>query len=119
MLIPGNPADMPCAFNDTPILGIGQASTLTVPFSPSMYLPDMQIAFAGLTPASVVTNDMSQRAFDADDVVTLRAALTAGARPEAAALNTQLHLLALDDLGTGADGRLSTEPSGNRRGADA
>ncbi|WP_370226709.1 cellulose biosynthesis cyclic di-GMP-binding regulatory protein BcsB [Pararhodobacter marinus] len=100
VLIPGNPPDLPCAFNDTPILGLGEDSTLTVPFSPSMYLPDMQIAFAGLTPASVVTNDMSQRAFDADDVVTLRAALTAGARPEAAALNTQLHLLALDDLGT-------------------
>lgn len=100
VLVPGNPADMPCAYNDTPILGIGEGSTLTVPFSPSMYLPDMHIAFAGLTPRSVVTNEMTQRAFDEDDVVTLRAALSGGERADAAALNTRLHLLSLDDLGS-------------------
>ena len=100
VLIPGNPADMPCAFNDTPILGIGEGSTLTVPFSPSMYLPDMHIAFAGLTPSSVMTNEMTQRAYDADDVVTLRAALSGGERPDAVALNSRLHLLSLDDLGS-------------------
>lgn len=100
VLVPGAPADMPCPFNDTPILAIGESSTLTVPFSPSMYLPDMHIAFAGLTPASVHLNEMSARSFGADDVVTLRAALSGGERPAAAALNTQLHLLALDDLGS-------------------
>ncbi|MFN4099624.1 MAG: cellulose biosynthesis cyclic di-GMP-binding regulatory protein BcsB [Pararhodobacter sp.] len=100
VLVPGAPADMPCPFNDTPILAIGQNSTLAVPYSPSMYLPDMHIAFAGLTPGSVRTNEMSVRAFDANDVVTLRAALSGGERSDAAALNAQLHLLALDDLGS-------------------
>jgi len=100
VLVPGSPADMPCPFNDTPILAIGQNSTLSAPYSPSMYLPDMHIAFAGLTPASVVTNEMSVRSFDANDVVTLRAALSGGERADVVPLNTQLHLLALDDLGS-------------------
>ncbi len=99
-MIPGNPADLPCPFNDTPVLAIGQSSTLTVPFSPSMYLPDMHIAFAGLTPNSLTVNEMSARAFDDNDVVTLRAALSGGERSDAVALNTRLHLLALDDLGS-------------------
>lgn len=100
VLVPGSPPDMPCPFNDTPILAIGQSSTLSVPYSPSMYLPDMHIAFAGLTPASVETNEMSARSFDDNDVVTLQAALSGGERPDAVALNTHLYLLALDDLGS-------------------
>lgn len=100
VLVPGSPADMPCPFNDTPILAIGQGSSLYVPYSPSMYLPDMHIAFAGLTPDSVATNEMSGRAFDDNDVVTLRAALSGGERDDAAGLGAQLHLLALDDLGS-------------------
>lgn len=82
------------------MLAIGDSSSITVPYSPSMYLPDMHIAFAGLTPRSVQTNEMSGRAFDADDVVTLRAALSGGERADAAALNTRLTLLSIDDLGS-------------------
>ena len=100
VLVPGSPADMPCPFNDTPIVAIGQSSSLSVPYSPSMYLPDMHLAFAGLTPNSVETNEMSGRAFDDNDVVTLQAALSGGERTDAAALNAHLHLLALDDLGS-------------------
>ncbi|MCW1932569.1 cellulose biosynthesis cyclic di-GMP-binding regulatory protein BcsB [Pararhodobacter zhoushanensis] len=99
-MIPGSPPDMPCPFTETPFLAIGQSSTLTMPYSPSMYLPDMQIGFAGLTPASVHVNEMSSRSFDANDVVTLRAALSGGERSDAAALNTRLTLLSLDDLGS-------------------
>ncbi|MCB1398194.1 MAG: cellulose biosynthesis cyclic di-GMP-binding regulatory protein BcsB [Rhodobacter sp.] len=99
-IIPGNPADLPCPTQDEPMLAIGQSSTLTVPFSPSMYLADMHIAFTGLTPGSVTTNDMSGRAFDDNDVVTLRAALSGGENPQAAALRPQLHLLSIEDLGS-------------------
>ena len=99
-IIPGNPADLPCPTQDEPMVAIGQSSTLAVPYSPSMFLPDMHVAFAGLTPPSVQTNDMTGRAFDADDVVTLRAALAGGESREAAALRPQLHLLSLDDLGS-------------------
>ena len=99
-MIPGSPPDMPCPFTETPFLAIGQSSTLTVPFSPSMYLPDMHIGFAGLTPASVYVNEMSARSFNANDVVTLRAALSGGERSDAVALNTRLTLLSLDDLGS-------------------
>jgi len=99
-IIPGNPSDLPCPTQDTPMLAIGQSSTLTVPFSPSMYLPDMHLAFTGLTPNSVQVNDMTVRSFDNDDIVTMRAALSGGENPETAALNPELHLLSLDDLGS-------------------
>ncbi|MCB1407578.1 MAG: cellulose biosynthesis cyclic di-GMP-binding regulatory protein BcsB [Rhodobacteraceae bacterium] len=99
-IIPGDPADLPCPTQDAPMLAIGQSSTLTVPFSPSMYLPDMHLAFTGLTPDSVQINDMSARSFDNNDVVTLRAALSGGENPETASLNPRLHLLSLDDLGS-------------------
>ena len=100
VMIPGAPADMPCPTSDSPMMAIGQGSTLTVPFSPSMYLPDMHLAFAGLTPESVAVNEMSARAFDRNDVVTLRAALSGGERADAVALHTRLTLLSLDDLGS-------------------
>lgn len=99
-IIPGDPADLPCPTQDEPMLAIGQGSTITVPYSPSMYLPDMHIAFAGLTPPSVTTNDMTGRAFDDNDVVTLRAALSGGENPQAASLRPQLHLLSIEDLGS-------------------
>tara|TARA_R110002073_G_scaffold64232_5_gene160947 strand:+ start:2756 stop:5005 length:2250 start_codon:yes stop_codon:yes gene_type:complete len=99
-IIPGSPADLPCPTQASPMVAIGQSSTLTVPFSPSMYLPDMSMAFTGLTPLSVQVNDMTLRSFNDDDVVTMRAALSGGENPETAALNPQLHLLSLDDLGS-------------------
>lgn len=99
-IIPGDPADLPCPTQDSPMLAIGQSSTLTVPYSPSMYMPDMHLAFTGLTPDSVQGNDMSGRSFDANDMVTLRAALSGGENAENAALHPQLHLLSMDDLGS-------------------
>jgi len=99
-IIPGNPADLPCPTQDSAMLAVGQGSTLMVPFSPSMYMPDMHIAFTGLTPESVQVNDMSARSFDQNDVVTLRAALSGGENAEAATLHPRLHLLSMDDLGS-------------------
>ena len=100
VMIPGAPADLPCPAAESAFLAIGQSSTIATPYSPSMYLPDMHLAFAGLVPQSVQVNDMTGRAFDANDVVTLRAALSGGARADAATLNTRLNLLSLDDLGS-------------------
>lgn len=99
-IIPGAPADLPCPTQDAAMVAVGEASSLMVPFSPSMYMPDMHIAFAGLTPESVLTNDMSSRSFDDNDVVTLRAALSGGEDPQAATLHPRLHLLSMDDLGS-------------------
>ena len=99
-MVPGDPPDLPCPIAEAPFLTIGENSTLSVPYSPSMYLADMHLAFAGLTPASVTTNDMTGRSFDADDVVTLRAALSGGERPEAAMLAPRLTLLSIDDFGS-------------------
>lgn len=100
VLVPGSPPDMPCATAETPVLAIGQSSTIEVPYSPSMFLPDMHVAFSGLTPDSVIANEMTERSFDEDDIVTLRAALSGGERADAAALQARLHLLTLDDLGS-------------------
>lgn len=100
VMVPGDPPDMPCATADTPVLAIGQSSTLEVPYSPSMFLPDMHVAFSGLTPESVIVNELTERSFDENDIVTLRAAFSGGEREDAAALNARLHLLTLDDLGS-------------------
>lgn len=100
VMVPGNPPDMPCATAETPVVAIGQSSTITVPYSPSMFLPDMHVAFAGLTPQSVQVNELTERTFDQNDIVTLRAALSGGERADAAALAARLHLLSLDDLGS-------------------
>jgi len=99
-IIPGDPADLPCPTQDSAMVAVGQGSTIEAPYSPAMYMPDMHLAFTGLTPDSVEANDMSSRSFDNNDVVTLRAALTGGENPETAALNPRLHLLSLDDLGS-------------------
>ncbi len=99
-IVPGDPADLPCPTQDAAMLAIGQGSTIEVPYSPAMYMPDMHLAFTGLTPDSVQANDMSTRSFNSNDVVTLRAALTGGENAETADLNPRLHLLSLDDLGS-------------------
>ncbi|GAB4264368.1 MAG: cellulose biosynthesis cyclic di-GMP-binding regulatory protein BcsB [Pararhodobacter sp.] len=99
-IIPGDPADLPCPTQDQAMVIIGQKSSIFVPYSPSMYLADMHIAFAGLTPASVRTNEMTGRAFDRNDVITLTAALSGAENPEAASLRPQLHLLSMEDLGS-------------------
>ncbi|MCC5988819.1 MAG: cellulose biosynthesis cyclic di-GMP-binding regulatory protein BcsB [Pararhodobacter sp.] len=100
VIIPGEPVDLPCATWDGPVLAIGEDSTLDLPYSPSMFLPDMHFAFVNLLPDSLSANELTARAFDADDLITLRGALATGARARAASSGARLHLLALDDLGS-------------------
>lgn len=100
VIIPGEPADLPCPTWDGPVLAIGENSTLNLPYSPSMFLPDMHFAFVNLLPDSVTTNDLTARAFGRDDIVTIRGALASGARERAGSTAVRLHLLALDDLGS-------------------
>lgn len=100
VIIPGDPVDLPCATWDSPVLAIGENSTLDLPYSPSMFLPDMHFAFVNLLPDSLSANELTARAFDADDLITLRGALASGARARAASSGARLHLLALDDLGS-------------------
>lgn len=97
MFVPGNPPTLPCAVNEAPILQISDSSTLYVPYSPSMYIPDMDLAFAALSPDSLSLNEMSGRAYSQMDVLTLKAAL---ARTRAAIRPSKLHLISLDDLGS-------------------
>lgn len=97
MFIPGNPANLPCPTSDAPVLQIGGGSTLRVPYSPSMSIPDMDLAFAALGPDSPRKNDMSGRAFSDMDILTLSAALT---RSQPLSRHATLHLIALDDLGS-------------------
>ncbi len=99
VIIPGDPSDLPCPTWDTAALAIGEDSTLTVPYSPSMFLPDMHFAFVNLHPRSVTANEMTARAFRPDDIATLRAALVSGGREQAQPIPTRLHLLSIDDLG--------------------
>ena len=99
VIIPGDPEDLPCPQWDRPVLAIGDGSTLNLPYSPSMFLPDMHFAFVNLMPDSVSANDLTGRAFDRDDIVTLRSALANGARARATGAAVRLHLLAIDDLG--------------------
>ncbi len=97
LFVPGNPANLPCPTSDAPVLRIGEGSTLYVPYSPSMSIPDMDMAFAALGPDSPRKNEMSGRAFSELDMLTLSAALT---RSEGQRRQTALHLIALDDLGS-------------------
>ena len=99
VMVPGDPADLPCPHRDEPVVAISDQSTILAPFSPSMYLADMHFAFTALTPRSVVPGDLAGRAFSALDVLTLRAALTTGQRPDAEAINARLHLMSIEDLG--------------------
>lgn len=97
MFVPGNPPTLPCAAHEAPILQISDSSSLHVPYSPSMYIPDMDFAFAALSPDSLSLNEMSGRAYSQIDVLTLKAAL---ARTRTAIRPSKLHLISLDDLGS-------------------
>lgn len=97
MFVPGNPPTLPCAANEAPILQISGSSSLHVPFSASMYIPDMDFAFTALSPDSLSLNEMSGRAYSQMDVLTLKAAL---ARTRAGIRPSKLHLISLDDLGS-------------------
>lgn len=99
-LIPGNPGDLPCPTQDTPFAAIADTSTLEVPYSPSMYLADMHLAFTSLTPDSVVTNDMTARAYDENEVVTIAASLVGEADGTRAINDALLHLISVEDLGS-------------------
>ncbi|HHX91060.1 MAG TPA: cellulose biosynthesis cyclic di-GMP-binding regulatory protein BcsB, partial [Paracoccus sp.] len=98
VLIPGDPADLPCPVLDRPALAIGAASTLHTPYSPSMYLPDMHFAFRALTASGLRPQAHAARASSENDVIALRAALAGSEIPGAAAPAARLHLLALEDL---------------------
>lgn len=98
VIVPGDPADLPCPHRDLPVVAISDASTIAAAYSPSMYLPDMHYAFSALGPGSVQTGDMTARAFSDLEVLALRAALTSGRRPGAGA-DTRLNLIPLEDLG--------------------
>lgn len=97
MFVPGDPANLPCPTAEAPVLTISETSTLRVPFSPSMSIPDMDLAFATLSPESLRANELTRRAFSETDVLTLSAALT---HARAAFRPSTLHLMAIDDLGS-------------------
>lgn len=97
LFVPGDPPSLPCAVNETPFLQILDSSTLHVPYCPSMSIPDMDLAFAALSPESLRMNEMSGRAYSQLDILTLGSAL---ARTRAAIRPSTLHLIALDDLGS-------------------
>ncbi|WP_439561052.1 cellulose biosynthesis cyclic di-GMP-binding regulatory protein BcsB [Roseinatronobacter sp.] len=97
VMVPGDPPDLPCPAVDRPFLQIGDSSTLHVPYSPSMAIPDMNLAFGALTPDSIRLNDMTARAYSETDILMLSAAL---ARSQADMRAATLHLISLDDLGS-------------------
>lgn len=99
VMVPGDPADLPCPHRDAPVVAISDRTTILAPYSPSMYLPDMHFAFTALSPRSVASSDLVGRAFSALDVLTLRAALSTGQRVDAGAVNARLNLIAFEDLG--------------------
>lgn len=97
MMVPGDPADLPCPSYDQPFLQIGESSSLFVPYSPPMSIPDMDLAFSALTPDSLRRNELSARAYSETDVLTLSAAL---ARVRGDIRPSTLHLVSIDDLGS-------------------
>jgi hypothetical protein len=96
MMVPGDPADLPCPAYDQPFLQIGESSSLFVPYSPPMSIPDMDLAFSALTPDSLSRNELSNRAYSETDILTLSAAL---ARTRGDIRPSTLHLISIDDLG--------------------
>ena len=112
LLIPGDPPDMPCSGTRGEVLEIGQGSTLNVPYSPSMYLADMGLAFSALTPDSLRRNDLTHRSYSDEDQIVLGAALSRAAAEFGPGV---LHLMALEDMGSipaggyGVDRRLMEE----------
>lgn len=95
MFVPGNPPDLPCPSGESPVLQISESSTLHVPYSPAMAIPDMDLAFATLGADSLRRNELSARAFSDADVLTLSAALSRSRETPHASV---LHLIAIDDL---------------------
>lgn len=96
MMVPGDPQDLPCPAYDQPFLQIGGTSSLFVPYSPPMSIPDMDLAFSALTPDSLRQNELSGRAYSENDILTLSAAL---ARTRGDIRPSTLHLVSIDDLG--------------------
>jgi cellulose synthase operon protein B len=99
VMVPGDPADLPCPHREQPVVAISDRSTIAAPYSPSMYLADMHYAFAALTPRGIVISDLTARAFDQTDVLTLRAALAPGQREGLRDAGARLNLIAIEDLG--------------------
>lgn len=99
VIVPGDPADLPCPARDLPVVAIAETSTITAPYSPAMYLPDMHYAFSALRPNSVVGSDLTGRAFSDLDALTLAAAFTGGRHGGTVLPSARLHLTAIDDLG--------------------
>jgi len=99
VMIPGDPADLPCPHREVPVLAISDRSTIMAPYSPSMYLADMHFALGALTPRGVQTGDLTARAFSDLDVLTLRAALAGAGGSALGETGARLHLTALEDLG--------------------
>ncbi len=97
LFVPGNPPDLPCPAIESPVLRIGEGTTLHAPYSPSMAIPDMNLAFSALTPESLRRNDLSRRAYTDLDEMTLAAALAQSQSPHRPSV---LHLIAIDDLGS-------------------
>jgi len=96
MMVPGDPSDLPCPVHEQPFLQIGESSSLFVPYSPPMSIPDMDLAFSALTPDSLRRNELSGRAYSDGDILTLSAAL---ARARGDIRPSTLHLISIDDLG--------------------
>jgi hypothetical protein len=96
LFVPGDPPSLPCAVNEAPVLQILDSSTLHVPYSPSMHIPDMDLAFAALSPESLRMNELSGRAYSQSDILTLGSSL---ARTRAGIRPSILHLISLEDLG--------------------
>lgn len=99
VMVPGDPADLPCPPRETPVVAIADSSTILAPYSPSMYLPDMHFAFTALTPAGVRLGELAGRAFSGLETLTLQAAFVTGQRPDAHRISAHLNLISLEDLG--------------------
>jgi hypothetical protein len=99
VMVPGDPADLPCPPRETPVVAIADTSTILAPYSPSMYLPDMHFAFTALTPGGVRLGELAGRAFTGLEALTLQAAFVTGQRPNADRIAARLNLIAIEDLG--------------------
>lgn len=100
MLVPGDPPDLPCPTHSGPMLEVRASSTLHVPQSPSMVLPDLVTAFAALDGSSLRVSDNSLRSFSPEEMLTLGSALTRLGPSSTRRHPPRLHLVALDDLGS-------------------
>ncbi|PQO22990.1 hypothetical protein C2I36_10185 [Rhodobacteraceae bacterium WD3A24] len=100
LFVPGNPPDLPCGGDAGPVLELRASSTLHVPDSPRMAMPDMEPAFARLGPDSLTVAAPTDDGFSDGDLLGLTAALARG-RPEGEQGRApRLHLVAFDHLGS-------------------